>query len=272
MMPIDLVLVRHGESEGNVVSELSKKGNHDAVARFKGQHGSRFRLTKKGVEQAKAAGEWIRENIVLADSDPRTSRYYVSSYARAMETAGHLGLPDAKWYVEMALREREWGDLDVMSYAERLERFQASLEMKKMVPIYWIPPNGESIIQMAESRIYRMLGTLARECSRKRVVIVCHGEVMWAFRLLLERMPDTHYNLLDASKDPKDRIHNCQILHYTRRNPEHGGYGDHFTHMRSVCPWDADRSSNEWFEIKRPSFTNSSLLKRAEGYERLIED
>jgi NAD+ kinase len=268
-MPVDLILVRHGESEGNVVSELSKKGEHEAVERFQGRHGSTFRLTKKGVEQAKKAGEWIRENIDLVS--PKLCRFYVSSYVRAMETAGHLGLPNAKWYIEMALREREWGDLDVKSYAERQQRFEASLAMKKTTPLYWIPPNGESVAQVAEGRIYRMLGTLARECSEKRVVIVCHGEVMWAFRVLLERMRDTHYNLLDASKDPKDRIHNCQILHYTRRKEGSPLEDAHFTRMRSMCPWDTQRSHNEWMEIKRPSFTSEELIEMANRQERLVD-
>jgi NAD+ kinase len=268
-MPVDLILVRHGESEGNVVSELSKKGEHDMVERFKGQHGSRFRLTKKGVEQAKAAGEWIRKEIDLAS--PKLCRYYVSSYIRARETAGHLGIPGAQWFIEMALREREWGDLDVMSYAERQERFKASLEMKKTSPLYWIPPNGESIAQVSEGRTYRMLGTLARECSSKRVVIVCHGETMWSFRIPLERMTDIEYNRLDASKDPKDRIHNCQILHYTRRLPGQVLDSPHFTHMRSVCPWDSERSSNEWMPIKRASFTSEELIEMAERQERLVD-
>ncbi len=269
MMPIDLVLVRHGESEGNVVSELSKKGDHDAVARFHGRHGSTFRLTKRGVEQAKKAGEWVRIEIELGCAE--LCRYYVSSYLRARETAGHLGLPDAKWYIEMALREREWGDLDVKSYAEREERFKASLEMKKTTPLYWIPPNGESIAQLAEGRVYRMLGTLARECSDKRVVIVCHGETMWAFRVLLERMTDMEYARLDASRDPKDRIQNCQILHYTRRPPGQMTDAPHYMHMRSVCPWDPSLSSNEWMPITRPSFSGKELLDLVEKQPRIID-
>ena len=265
MMPIDLVLVRHGESEANAAKVRSKAGDDSASDLFKGRHSSSFRLTDKGLEQAKNAGSWIRENIRGG-----FGCHYTSAYKRAMETAGLLGLPNANWYVEAALRERDWGDLDVMSETERYTRFRESLAMKKTSPLYWIPDNGESIAQVAETRTYRMLGTLAREHSDKCVIIVCHGETMWSFRLPLERMSEERYNELDASKDPKDRIHNCQILHYTRKHPDARNPASHYTHVRSVCPWDTSLSHNTWEEIVRPQYTNEDLLKIVSRTERLV--
>lgn len=265
MLPIDLVLVRHGESEGNAAKVRSKAGDESASILFKGKHSSTFRLTNKGIEQAKSAGEWIRENLSFG-----FGRYYTSAYHRAMETAGLLGLPEANWYVEPALRERDWGDLDVISEAERNARYRESLAMKKTSPLFWIPPNGESIMHATE-RVYRMLGTLARECSDKRVVIVAHGETMWCFRLLLERMSEERFNTLDASKNSFDRIHNCQILHYKRHDPVDGDAAS-YTHVRSICPWDTTRSSNEWMPIKRPSYSNDELLAYVSKTERLVHD
>jgi phosphohistidine phosphatase SixA len=61
-------------------------------------------LTDKGIKQAKVTGEWIRENI-----GDQFDRYYTSEYVRAMETGAHLGLPNAKWYTEIVLRERDKG-------------------------------------------------------------------------------------------------------------------------------------------------------------------
>lgn len=265
MMPIDLVLVRHGESEGNLAKIRSKAGDNTASDLFKGKHTSTFRLTDKGREQAKAAGTW------LCEAFPKGfGRYYTSAYVRAMETAGLLALPDAFWYVEPALRERDWGDLDVMGEAERRRRFEESMAMKDTSPLFWIPPNGESIAHVAESRTYRILGTLARECTEKRVVIVCHGETMWTFRLLLERMSEKRYNALDVSKDPKDRINNCQILHYTRKRPEDRDATTHYAYMRSVCPWDLTRSRNEWELIERPRYSNEDLLKIVAETKQLV--
>jgi len=59
---------------------------------FKKKHSSTYRLTDKGVEQAKVTGAWIRENI-----GDTFDRYYTSEYVRAMETAAYLGLPNARW-------------------------------------------------------------------------------------------------------------------------------------------------------------------------------
>src|SRR5271154_4881825 len=109
-MPIDLVLVRHGESEGNAARRLSFAGDDSAFTQeFCSRHGSRLRLTDRGREQARIAGDWLKENI-----GKHFDRYLVSGYLRAMETAALLELPDAIWYQEFYLREREMGLLEIM--------------------------------------------------------------------------------------------------------------------------------------------------------------
>ena len=71
----DLVLIRHGESEGNVARKRSLGGDHSLFSgEFKHRHSARWRLTDRGREQAIAAGEWLqRENLVEFD------RYYERS-------------------------------------------------------------------------------------------------------------------------------------------------------------------------------------------------
>ena len=62
--PLELVLVRHGQSEGNEAVARSQRGDLSAYTpEFKNKHSSTYRLTDKGIEQAKVAGQWIRENI-----------------------------------------------------------------------------------------------------------------------------------------------------------------------------------------------------------------
>lgn len=62
--PLELVLVRHGQSEGNEAVARSQRGDLSAYTpEFKNKHSSTYRLTDKGIEQAKVAGHWIRENI-----------------------------------------------------------------------------------------------------------------------------------------------------------------------------------------------------------------
>lgn len=62
--PLELVLVRHGQSEGNEAVARSQRGDLSAYTpEFKNKHSSTYRLTDKGIQQAKVAGQWIRENI-----------------------------------------------------------------------------------------------------------------------------------------------------------------------------------------------------------------
>ena len=68
------------------------------------------------------------------------------------------------------------------------------------------------------------------------------------------------YAELNLSEDPKDHIHNCQILQYTRRDPASGELKPYCGWMRSICPTDLKKSHNEWEPIVRPTFSNADLL------------
>jgi broad specificity phosphatase PhoE len=108
-------------------------------------------------------------------------RCYTSEYVRAMETAALLDLPNAKWYTEIVLRERDKGQMDNTSAVDKKTIFKEEMERRKRDAFFWAPPGGESLAQIC-IRIDHTLNTLRRECSHQRVMIVCHGEVMWAFR------------------------------------------------------------------------------------------
>ena len=266
-MPLNLVLVRHGESEGNIAVARSKKGDHSAYTQaFRERHSSQWRLSEKGLLQADSTGRWIRDNLGFP-----FDRFYTSEYLRAMETASYLELPDASWFPHFFLRERNWGALDSITVEERETRYKESMLERAIDPFYWTPINGESLAECC-LRTDRIIQTLHRECEGKNVIIVCHGEVMWSFRVLLERMTHEKFHRLDSSKDPKHRIHNCQILHYTRLNPtkKGGTISPHLDWMRSVCPWDMAFSSNRWQRITRPRFTNGELLNRVMRVKPLV--
>ena len=264
-MPINLVLVRHGESEGNFANKMSRKGDHSGFTdEFKERHSSLWRLTDKGIEQAKTAGRWIQDNL-----DFRFDRFYASEFLRAMETAAYICIPEARWYREFYLRERGWGQLDVMSDDERHARFADEMKRRKRDGFFWAPPGGESMADCC-LRIDRNLDTLHRECSDKNVIIVCHGEVMTSFRVRLERMSQNRFYELSRSKNAFDKIHNCQILHYTRRNPKTGELSNNMNWFRSICPTDLKLSKNKWQLIKRPKFSNHQLLFEVQKVLRII--
>lgn len=266
-MPLDLILVRHGQSEQNLASHLAKAGDDSLYTKeFRDRHVSQHRLTAKGGKQAELAGDWLRQNSL-----GRCDRRYVSAYVRAIETAALLKLEGPDWIVEPMLREREWGDFDQKTWEERMLLSAQSMRSRDTDPFYWVPPNGESIAQLTV-RLRPLLGTLHRECADKKVVIVCHGEVMWAWRFVLERMSVQRWAELERSKEPGVKIFNCQILHYTRRNPKTGMLSDHLDWMRSVSPADMTNSGTGWKDIVRKRFSNEDLLAIAEEVPMLFPD
>lgn len=267
-MPLNFMLVRHGESEGNVAGKRSKNGDHSAFTpEYRGRHSSKWRLTDKGVEQAKAAGEWLKAN----GRGGQYFRYYVSSYLRAMETAYHLQLANADWRILEIIRERDWGELDTMTVAERQQVFAHNLAMREADRYFWRAPNGESMADMV-IRLYPFFDQLHRECANEeKVIAICHGEEIWATRCRLEYILPDQFNKLDLSTKPFDQINNGQILHYTRVNPSSGEVASRLKWVRSICPWDLSRSSNDWQEIVRPRFNNEDLLAMVNQHPRLVE-
>ena len=80
MLPIDVIFVRHGESEGNRANKASRRGDNSFFTpEFREKHSRAFRLTDKGIEQARIAGKWLRENIPMP-----LDRFYVSDYIRVV--------------------------------------------------------------------------------------------------------------------------------------------------------------------------------------------
>lgn len=94
--PRRIILVRHGESQGNV---------DDAIYETVPDHA--LSLTAKGVEQATATGARLRH---LIEQDPVT--VYASPYVRTRETveALALGVPIDDVRFEPRLREQDWAN------------------------------------------------------------------------------------------------------------------------------------------------------------------
>ena len=116
-LPLDLVLVRHGQSEANVVQKREKEIDAavangesgveplpEAVEIF-ARHDSHQRLTGTGRDQAARAGAWLAENALRPGAF--TGRF-VSPYNRTLETAVLLD-PETTWTPDARLVERDWG-------------------------------------------------------------------------------------------------------------------------------------------------------------------
>jgi len=159
-----LLLVRHGQSEGNEVLQFSVSPD--------------ILLTPRGEEQARAAGRRIAERF-------RPSVFVASPYRRARNTAeliaaevGHAG----PIRIEHDLRERSIGELAGAPYdamhthpTYRADRFWE-----------WRPGGGESLEDVAV-RAGAVLDRLAEEHRGLDVVVVSHGGTMLALCARIER-------------------------------------------------------------------------------------
>jgi broad specificity phosphatase PhoE len=267
-MPRHLIAIRHGKSEGNLANILAERGKPDIFSdEFKRRPNSQWHLTDEGILQAKAAGQWLERNF-----NEMIMRFYVSAYLRAIETALYLNIPNATWYTEINLREREWGALDVMSFQERQLRYADELQRRKRDGIYWAPPGGESLADVC-LRVDRVLDTMHRECSQGNVLIVAHGELMRALQMRLMRLTEMDMHQILTSQEPKKKIQNCRIHHYTRIDPANKREYQNLRFFRSICPWDESLSDSDWQEIVRPKFTNEQLAEMIRSMPpRLIND
>ena len=148
-----LILVRHGESEGNRDRRFT---SHPHVP-----------LTALGRTQAKRVAEWIG-----AAARPR--EVVSSPFRRAEETAEiiavHLGLSLS---LDDDLRERSFGALAGEPY-DAVPR-----DLDPETYWRWAPPGGESLVEVA-ARAGRTLDRLARGAPEEELVVVSHGGVMQA--------------------------------------------------------------------------------------------
>lgn len=201
-----LVILRHGESQRNV-------GKAAAQAAGALEYGGDIRdvdvtLTVKGERQAEAVGKYLAKRFSF-------DRIFVSPYLRTVQTAEiiarNLGAPSRLTYEER-VREKEFGILDGLTRAGIAKKYPDELKRRQRDgKYYYRPPGGESYPDVA-LRIHSFLGTLARDCRKQTVLVICHSVVVLTFRRLLERL--TERQLLAIDRDPAHEVRNCSVTRY----------------------------------------------------------
>jgi len=265
-LPIDLVLIRHGESESNVANRADRAGNQTLISTpgHQERHSSEFRLTDTGIRQAVAAGAWLGRNF-----DGRFDYCLSSPFARAIETVSYLGLDDPGWDLDPYLVERDHGDLDGLSQAEKEARFGPDYTSRIIRHFYRRPPNGESRLDLG-LRWDRIMLSLSQRHSEHRVAIVAHETIIEAGMIRRLHWTIEEFYEWKKANDPATKIHNCQIIQFSRRNPETKQVIDKVRWWRTVCPWDLSISDPSWRPIEARRFSSLELLDMANRYPRLI--
>jgi NAD+ kinase len=267
-MPLNLFIVRHGESVGNLAKRRSEKGDHTLLERLRGTHTAHWPLTKKGIEQAKKTGEFL--NKLCNDRDMYFDKMFVSSYARAMQTAANLDLIRAEWSVDTRITERDWGELDRLTEEERQEKYGEALKMRTVEPYFWAPPNGESFKDL-NLYIRDFIDSLHR-VEVPNVIVVCHGEVMKAFRIVFLQMTPMEYGEMEFSKDPLKRIHNCQVDHYTRRDPVTLKTSHRLEHLTVYRPSEKGDAAISKQYLPRQRYNSDELRQMAKVLSKIFAD
>lgn len=271
-MPNDIVFVRHGLSEANIVHKVDKsgEGHHSKEAEVNDRPDWQQRLSKKGIEQAKGAKRWIDEHLGGIESfDGR----YVSPFLRTRETAAYVGgLDTGEWTIDDRVVERSWGVYGIVPRAEQRSHFPLTVKLHETTPWYVRFDGGESMPDVY-GRFRDFQGTLHREQSGRRVIVVSHGDFINVARYGIERMRPEEWEAVD--RDPRYTIRNCSVIHYTRVNPEDSNdIRDKITWRRMIYPDNPHESPDggNWVELPaRQRFSGAELLKQAELAPPLLE-
>lgn len=150
-----LLLVRHGESEGNATRTFTATPE--------------VPITELGRRQARAAGQLIAERYAPV-------RLVASSFRRAVQTAQLIGeVLGLEPEIEPDVREQDLGELHGKPYESARDGYQGPIEA-------WRPPGGETLLEVQKRAIAVVQHLIARHPA-EQVVVVTHGgttRAVWA--------------------------------------------------------------------------------------------
>ena len=204
----ELILVRHGESQGNVAAAAAYEQRLEAIEID--ERDADVELSSAGREQAGALG------LALAASadDERPQVVWCSPYVRALQTA-RIALEaadlDLSVRVDERLRDRELGILDRLTFTGVQARHPEEAELRKRLgKFYHRPSGGESWADVA-LRLRSVLADLDRAEDGRRVLVVCHDAVVMLIRYVCEQM--TEAQILETESEP---VRNVSITRLRR--------------------------------------------------------
>jgi 2,3-bisphosphoglycerate-dependent phosphoglycerate mutase len=205
--PASLLVIRHGESTGNVARAAAERAGAawiDVAGRDMDVD-----LSERGTRQAAALGRWLARNpgggpgVALASPYVRTRR-------TAEVALGAGGLGDVELVLDERLREREFGWFDRLTRRGLTELLPEEWERRvRLGKFYHRPPGGESWCDVA-LRVRSLLDTVGREYGGERVALFTHEVVILMFRYVLERLDEETALRIGRS----ERLANCGVTEF----------------------------------------------------------
>jgi glucosyl-3-phosphoglycerate phosphatase len=205
----ELVLIRHGESVGNVARERALATGQDVID--VDRRDPDVPLTDTGVQQAEAVGRWLA-NGSAAGPDV----VYSSPYLRARQTAkvalATAGL-DRQIHLDERLRDRELGVLDLLTGSGVQQRFPEEVIRRRWLgKLYYRPPGGESWADVA-LRLRSFISDLTVAApDARRAMLTSHDAVIMLLRYVCEGWDED--TLLETAA--RTEVANASVTHLVR--------------------------------------------------------
>ena len=183
-----LVLVRHGESQGNVLGIITGSMDLD--------------LTDLGREQARRVGQRLATEPVAA--------LYASTRIRAANTAAAIGAHhNLEPTLIEGLDEYRYGEAEGLTWEDFRERFPRGMKEWGTGAVL-----GEEGRDVFRTRVAAAIDLLAERHNEDLAVVACHGGTI--LHIL------AHVMQLPTNSAPRTRIGNCSIttIDHTNGRPE----------------------------------------------------
>jgi len=168
-----LVLARHGQSEWNLKKLFT--GWRDPE------------LTDLGVEEARNAGRWLKEQGYGFDVA------FTSNLKRAQRTCAlileEMGLEGVETIRNEALNERDYGDLSGLNKDDARAKWGEE-QVHIWRRSYDIPPPGGESLRDTGARVwpYYMTEILPRVLRGEKVLVAAHGNSLRSLVMVLDRL------------------------------------------------------------------------------------
>eukprot|EP00249_Psilotum_nudum_P010876 c22824_g1_i1 orf=144-992(-) len=249
--PTRIILVRHGESEGNV--DRSKYSN---IA------DSKITLTVEGKRQAEACGITIRDMIEASGKEDWQVYFYVSPYKRTLCTLRCIGRAFRKERIlgvreEPRLREQDFGNF------QEEERMNVLKEIRNQFGRFFYRfPEGESGVDVFD-RVTSFLESLWRDIDTNRLnryqssdlnlIIISHGVTMRIFLMRWFKWTTEQFEHLNNPENCEIRVMQLGTggeyslaVHHSREDMEQWGMDPD---MISDQEWRATAKRGQWNDI-----------------------